>query len=241
MGYIIRPLTIAKIHASKGIFTYLIDYDKEIVVPCNLWYIEGPKEKIIVDTGCSAEGIKRHGFMAEDIQSIEEALNKVNLKPEDVNIVLVTHLHFDHIGYAYKFPNAKFIVQEDELKYAFSPHIAYSTPFEKGMFINLRLYPVRGDQTITEGVRVLHTPGHTPGGQSIAVDTDKGTAIITGFCSIMDNFKPPKELHGVFPVLMPGIHYDLFKLYDSIMRVKGLADIIVPLHDPKIATKTKIP
>ena len=92
-----------------------------------------------------------------------------------------------------------------------------------------------------EGVRVLLTPGHTPGGQSIAVKTEAGTAVITGFCCIRQNFEPPEMLAGIAPVLIPGIHFDALQAFDSALRVKEIADIVVPLHEAEYVERDRIP
>ena len=53
---------------------------------------------------------------------------------------------------------------------------------------------VNGDYELTKGIRVILTPGHSPGGQSVAVDTDDGTYVIAGMCTIRENFYPPAEV-----------------------------------------------
>jgi N-acyl homoserine lactone hydrolase len=90
-------------------------------------------------------------------------------------------------------------------------------------------------------------PGHTPGSQAVVVGTTKGKAVISGFCSIMENFDPPEDVKtkispfASYPVIAPGIHTDLFKAYESTLKVKQIADIIIPLHDPNMASREQIP
>ena len=63
----------------------------------------------------------------------------------------------------------------------------------------------------------------------------------------MENFDPPEDVKtkitpfASYPVIAPGIHTDLFRAYESVLRVKQVADIIIPLHDPDMAERDQIP
>jgi glyoxylase-like metal-dependent hydrolase (beta-lactamase superfamily II) len=97
---------------------------------------------------------------------------------------------------------------------------------------------VEGDSEIVDGVKVLLTPGHTPGSQSIAVTTDRGTVVICGLCTIHENLFPSEEVSKLFPVIVPGIHTNVLQAYDSLMLIKRLADIAIPLHDATYSSKS---
>ena len=178
----------------------------------------------------------------EKPQEMEEGLAKLNVKPEDIDIVIETHLDQDHIELAHKFTNAKFIVQKKELEFALNPHPSLAGRyFPKEFYQSVNFEVIEGDQPIVDGVEVLFTPGHSPGTQSIAVETAKGKAIITGFCCSDMNMFPPPEVAKVMPVITLNIHTDLFACYDSMVRVKELADIIVALHEPRYCWIDRIP
>ena len=89
---------------------------------------------------------------------------------------------------------------------------------------------VDGDAEIVPGIRVILTPGHTPGGQSVAVETDRGTAVITGFCCNADNF--PR----VGPAVTPGVHINAIEAYESAQRVKELAEMLNVVDGAKVTT-----
>jgi glyoxylase-like metal-dependent hydrolase (beta-lactamase superfamily II) len=222
-------------------------YNLDVQLPSAtyIWYIEGPKEKIIVDAGSlpTAMGSQPlrfpRGKPSETVQSLEQGLGKLGLKPEDIDTVIVTHLHGDHIHLARKYKKAKFIIQKTELEFARNPHPVQAFHYFKDYFEGLNFEVIEGDKEIVEGVKVILTPGHTPGGQSVAVKTAKGIAIITGFCCINTNFNPPKELGA--SVIPPGILTDALQAYDSVMKVKHLADFIVPSHDGEFINRSKIP
>jgi glyoxylase-like metal-dependent hydrolase (beta-lactamase superfamily II) len=98
---------------------------------------------------------------------------------------------------------------------------------------------VEGDVEVTRGVRTLLTPGHSPGGQSVAVDTDEGTYVIAGMCTIRDNFYPPEEVtsHADYKVIPPGMHIDPILCYDSMLRILDVGkDKVLPFHDSAVMT-----
>ncbi|MHA1506019.1 MAG: N-acyl homoserine lactonase family protein [Candidatus Asgardarchaeia archaeon] len=241
VSYRVIPLPITKLKLDKSIMTYLMNVGQPLTCGTYIWYIEGPKEKIIVDTGCSAELQTSSGFPAEQIASPEEALKKVGLSPEDIDTVILTHLHNDHCADAKKYKNARFIVQKKELEEALNPHPAIAFMFDKRYFEGLNFEVADGEFEVVEGVRVIPTPGHSPGGQSVVVDTASGKVVITGFCCIRENFEPPEAIRPIFPIIIPGIHIDIIKLYESFMRIKEVADVIVPIHDSEYLEKESIP
>lgn len=242
--HVIRPIPLVKTTGTPDKMTYLVNFEGIGPRAIYTWYIEGPKEKVLVDTGALATGLipqplRFPGGGGEQIQSLEEGLNKVGLKPEDIDIVIVTHMHEDHIQLARKYPKARFIVQKAELEFGRNPHPVQGFTYLKDTFDDVNFEVIEGDKEIIDGVRVVLTPGHSPGAQSVVVETAKGRAVITGFCCKRTNFNPPREL-GV-PVIPPGIHLDVIQAYDSMIKVKDLADIIIPLHDAEFIEKDRIP
>jgi N-acyl homoserine lactone hydrolase len=235
------PLYIGPMQTSK--FTYMMNWQDLTSIAGYVWYIEGAKKRILVDSGITIEGMLAMGSpRREKPQEMVDGLAKVGVKPEDIDIVIETHLDRDHIELAYKFTNAKFIVQKKELEFALNPHPALAGRFfPKEFYKNVNFEVIEGDQPIVDGVEVLFTPGHSPGTQSVAVETAKGKAIITGFCCSDMNMFPPPEVAKVMPVITLNIHTDLFACYDSMVRVKELADIIVALHEPRYCWVDRIP
>jgi glyoxylase-like metal-dependent hydrolase (beta-lactamase superfamily II) len=213
------------------------------VASCNyVWYLEGATDGILVDCGATAELSRQMGTSDEDIQPLEEGLGKLGVALRDIKTVILTHLHWDHVALASRFPDARFFVQKKEFDFALNPHPAVASSFRKEFFVDLNLQFTEGDQEIMDGVNVLFTPGHSPGGQSVAIDTPKGLAIITGFCCTLDNFSPPPEAKAKgLEIVAPGIHTNVLEAYDSALRVKDTAKTIIPLHDPKFLGVDRIP
>lgn len=250
--HVIKPLLLAKVPSEKGPMTYLTYHGVPIMRPYVFWYIRAGSKHILVDTSIEAEDFRTYHigfnqFPFEPVQTFEEALNRVGCNPGDIDIVIHTHLHMDHIYNTPRCKNAIIYVQEQELSFAMNPHPAMEFMYPKEIIEKLNFSVLRGDQTILPGIDVMHLPGHTPGCQAVIVDTSKGKAVITGCCTIMDNFTPPKDIKtkispfATYPVIAPGIHSDLFQAYDSALKIKRLADIIIPVHDPDMAIKNSIP
>jgi N-acyl homoserine lactone hydrolase len=251
-AYTIKPLMLSKVTNEKGPMTYLAYQGHAIIRPYVMWYIRGDDKHILVDTAIEAEDYRNYhpGFNNmpfEPIQSFTEALAKVDCEPDDIDVVIQTHLHMDHIYNTSKCRNADVYVQKKELDFALNPHPIFEIVYPKEIIKHLKFKVINGNKTILPGIATMLVPGHTPGGQAVVVDTIKGKAVISGFCSIMENFNPPEDIKtkisplASYPVIAPGIHTDLFKAYDSVLKVKQVADIIIPLHDPDMALLKQIP
>jgi N-acyl homoserine lactone hydrolase len=241
--YRIRPLALSTCEIDTGIFTYRCNYGKKVASTSYVWHIEGAAKNIIVDTGSDAK--LRREFRGNkggvDIMSFEEALAKVGLKPNDIDLVIQTHLQWDHVGNTAKCKNAKIMVQEEELNFALFPHPILASTYAKNLLKGLNYEVVRGYHEIEPGIDLIPSPGHTPGCQSVSVTTEKGRAIITGFCCINANFEPPQEMRELTPVLPSGTHMNVVDSFESAMRVKEMADILIPLHEPSLIGTQFIP
>ena len=243
--YEIIPLVVADLETDKSDMMYLMERGVMIHIPVVGFYIKGGDRHILVDTGAPSQVISRnHSAPVRDVQSFEEALGKQGLKPEDIDFVIQTHLHFDHCGNTAKCKRAKVIVQEEELKFALAPHPICAVPYDSTLLEGLKFQPVRGEVEVFDGIKLLPTPGHTPGGQSVAIETAKGTAIIAGFCSISETFNVSPEVRALIPGLLvyaPGIHTDAIAGFESALKVKGLADILIPPHALELVDLAVIP
>jgi glyoxylase-like metal-dependent hydrolase (beta-lactamase superfamily II) len=96
---------------------------------------------------------------------------------DDVRLVVNSHLHFDHCGNNMKFPGVPIYVQASEYEAAQQPD--YTVP-EWVDFEGAEYAIVDGDTQVASGVRVMSTPGHTPGHQSLVIDTPEGTVALAG-------------------------------------------------------------
>lgn len=242
MEYFIRPIALCEGTRDMSQWTYRWNIGRKVKSVCYVWYIEGSDPKTLVDAGAQAEHFRNPEFPMTDLVSLEEGLANLGLKTLDIRNIIVTHLHFDHVALSGRFPKATFIVQKKELEFARNPHIFNSIDYDPSFFRELNFRIIDGDAGILPGVKVLFTPGHSPGAQSVQVETRAGKAVITGFCSQMSTFEqtPFMKARGL-EVASCGLHIDCREAYDSALRVKKLADIIIPCHDPLFMDVESIP
>jgi len=240
--YRIRPLPLFKMELDMGILTYRHKYGTKIQAPVYCWYLEGAEENILVDTGADAEmATSYRGFPAEKIMSFEQALASLSLKPDDIDLVIQTHLHWDHCANTHKCRNARVLVSEEELRFALSPHPLTGASYKKELLEGLNFVPIRGQYQVAPGIELVPAPGHSAGTQAVAINTAQGKAVITGFCCLMENFTPPEEVRKLMPVITPGTHLNAIEAFDSALRIKELADILIPMHEPSFEGVQSIP
>jgi N-acyl homoserine lactone hydrolase len=234
--YTIHPFVVGINETDQGIMTYQRGYGTRIHLPIYVFYLSGGNKHILVDTGLedfvTPQGVEElYGFK---VLSFEEALEQVGITPEDVDLVIQTHLHNDHCENTYKCTKAKVVVQQLEYDFAMNPHPIDHRYFPD-LLEGLDFEFIQGDREIEPGLEVILTPGHTPGGQSVVVNTTAGRAVITGFCCNDKNFPS----NG--PVCAPGVHLDAIQALESAQRAKDLADILLPCHDLSIGARARIP
>jgi N-acyl homoserine lactone hydrolase len=146
-------------------------------IPVHGFVIKHPTAgAIMVDTGVGwpTELVKEWKVVN---RHAADALAEHDLSPADVRIVINSHLHFDHCGQNAVFKHAPFYIQRSELDRARRAETVTAEWFD---FAGARFELLDGDAEIAEGVRVVATPGHTVGHQSVLVDTPDGDAIMIG-------------------------------------------------------------
>ncbi len=208
-----------------------------VMVPAPVWLIEGASRIILIDTGVGdVDEIDRlharHGSIRwiverNEGQDLVEGLARHGVRPADVELVVLSHLHFDHVGNNELFPNARFVVQRDELPQALAPPkfcMFYYPEYRYKMSAILdRLDVIDGDVQIDPHVRLLKIGGHTPGCQATLVDTAAGAVCLTS--DAMYNYR---NIELDWPV---GSFWDLPQLLRGMARMRQEADILVPQHD----------
>ena len=228
----IHRLPLAKLVHEYPQPMYLSSILEPTFIYAYIFYIEGSKQRILIDAGVSSENMFKRKLPGEHVAFPAEALKKVGLKPDDIDLVICTHMHFDHSEQSHLYKKARFIIQKSELKAALNPHPLEAPIYgDKKAYEDLDFEVINGDTQVVDGIKVLLTPGHTSGGQSVMIDTNKGKVIISGLCTSRNNFYPQEMDTRSMPVIPPSVHVDVHAAYDSLLRIKKEADIIIPLHD----------
>ena len=160
--------------------------------------VEHQSGLVLIDTGAGNKedakfkeiyGIENEG--SDGRTSLEDGLRQVGVTPDDVSIVINTHLHFDHAGgntyrdesgeVRVSFPNARYIVKRGEYDYATHPNERTSASyFDRNYEPVVRMHKfefVVREKEIVKGIRVIPTPGHTPFHQSVLLDSGGERAI----------------------------------------------------------------
>ena len=176
--------------------------------------VEAPEGLVLVDTGVGGkEDAKFHDIYAIRNEGnptrLEDSIRAAGFGPEEIDLVVLTHLHFDHAGGSTRigaggrvepsFPNAEYVVQRGELDFSRLPNERIRASYfrrnveavtEAGLW---RL--AEGDEVATRGVRLLRTPGHTPYHQSVLIESGGETA-----CFLADAC--PTRAHVPLPWIM---------------------------------------
>ena len=206
------------------------------------------RENVLVDTGMRVEYFAQMAIGDMKPKGSTEilltSLAEEGLKPEDIDTVIYTHLHYDHVGNADLFPDAVTYVQKAEYDNMLSPY-----PFPKARMDYFpdtperlskvkRLLLVDGDLKLANGLELYLTPGHSRGGQTIVVPTEKGRYVITGdnsatkYClfadmdkmTLMDGTVINITPDHTIPHLTGRFTTDRFAFYDSARKQLALAE-----------------
>jgi glyoxylase-like metal-dependent hydrolase (beta-lactamase superfamily II) len=222
--------------------------------PVSFYVLKHPKGNVIIDTGNNDKTItdpegwwgplaKGFGLKMTQNDAMAAQLAKIGLKPSDIKYVAVGHMHLDHGGNVSQFPNATFIVQDDEMKAAWWPDQGFSVYYIPGDFADTKKYNMirlNGDLDLfgDKSIEVRRAPGHTPGSQFAVVRLPKtGTVVLTSDVvylkeSLDKNLIPP--IPGTWS---PGAMYDS---YQKIRLVRdGERGSIFYGHDPDVFKATK--
>jgi len=228
MSYSITPLLTGVRNPDQGIMTYQQGYGTRIWLPIWSFLVRGENRNILVDTGLDEnELIVPAGFIEETgltPASMVECLRAHNLEPEDINIVINTHLHDDHCGNNALFPKALFYAHSEEIAFCKNPH-PLDHRYDEYFIEEITFQELEGDKEILPGLDVLYMPGHTVGTLAVQVETGRGKTIITGFCCNAKNFPE----NG--PAVCPGVHINALTAWDSIQKVKQSGAYILPMHE----------
>jgi len=223
------PFNLGRFTVDRSSVCYLEGFGESMQLVATAFLVAAGERRILIDTGYNRDdtpqvsgfGIERpHG----DSQLLKNRLAGIGIKPEEIDTVVNTHLHWDHAGGNRMFPNARFYVQKEELRQAYVPDdfmIQYYFRDDFDVGVEYRL--LNGDANIADGVRCIFTPGHTQGHQSVIVETDGSDVLLCGdACPVYDGW----ENGG-----LAGIHSDPLMFLDSMEMMQSLDAEPVFCHD----------
>ena len=185
-------------------------------IPVHGFVIKHPRAgAILVDTGVGWGNERLIQEWRVVNRHAADALGEHDLSPADVKIVINSHLHFDHCGQNAVFKHAPFYIQRTELDRARREDDA--SWFD---FAGARFELLDGDTEIAEGVRVVATPGHTGGHQSVFVETAAGSEVMIGDAAYTADIYADVDKADLSK--WPGQHADRGAWTSSLEKVHGM-------------------
>lgn len=184
--------------------------------------IHEPIEDGRVKIGCTTTLIKSNNNIIVDPgaiinkEKLIESLKNEGLRPEDIEFVILTHLHIDHTFNTSLFENAKVFMR-------FRGETNYPGQFQKINEGYLKRFDIL-NEPIVEGVKIIETPGHTSDSITILVNTDEGILAVTG------DAIGSEEWVNMDKKPDPNVFYDIEKYDISRKRILEIADYIIPGH-----------
>ncbi len=236
----IRPLNLGVLHTLERSAFLLHRHPGETFdAPCIAWLIHGASSTILVDAGpcdpATAEAQYRRSLSRSPDQELPAALRRGGITPADVDLVILTHLHWDHSYNLEQMTKATILVQKEEVRYAMAPlptdrrmyGLAFRG-FRPGWFGAYdRFELVEGDREVLPGVAVFLLPGHTPGSQGVGVETREGTYLIAGDnVPLAENWAGDEHLRHI----PSGLYVDLEAYFRSFDRMEQIARHVLPSH-----------
>ena len=202
-----------------------------------VWLIRNAARTVVVDTGFTREvGEARKRIF---LRSPAEGLALLGVTAADVKDVIITHMHYDHVGTFRDFPSAQFHLQDEEMAFATGRpmrHTRFRHSIEVEDVVGMvrlvfgdRVTFHRGDAQLAPGLSVHHIGGHTPGLQSVRVMTQRGWLVLA---SDATHYYEHFENDRCFPTV-----YNVGDTLEGYARLRSLAaspQHIIPGHDPLV-------
>ena len=209
-----------------------------------VWLLRGNGRDLLVDTGFSAAAAARRG--REHLRCPTEGLRLLGADAAMLQDVIVTHLHYDHVGNFELFPRATLHLQDLEMHYAtgrYMGHECFRDAFDVEDVVGMvrRVYDGRvrfhdGDAEIAPGVTVHLIGGHTMGLQVVRVATRRGALVLASDAS---HFYANMEQGRPFPIV-----WSVAAMVEGYRRLRELAESpahIIPGHDPLVLQRYPAP
>lgn len=219
-------------------------------VPCIAWLLTNQKngKKILVDAGPSSDPLRDselHGKIERvEQQRLEYVLRQYKTLVSEIDTIILTHLHWDHMLGVLDIPKVKVIVQRRELSYAVAPLASERASYELNdpttppPFLRFlwRIEVVDGEVMWDEGIRLIPLPGHTPGSQGVYVSGSEQSFFIVG--DLLDGYE------NYFQDTPTCLYSNLKEFQQSLSTVrqkeKNDHAIILPGHEEAVWDVLKI-
>ena len=202
-------------------------YGKKYMAALKPLLIQTESDNILIDTGMGELPAEYIPYYKPDRkQTLDQSLSSFGLAPEDISLVINTHLHVDHCGNNRMFKNARFVVQETELEYAKNPDRFLKGGYIRNLFEGLNFELINGDTEILPGLSVILTSGHTPGHQSVLVDAKERLGKTYIYCGDESPLAENLQRRNI-----TGILYSQVKSLAAIDKLRSIEAEYIYSHD----------
>ncbi len=228
-----------------------------VTLPYAYVLARGEGHVIAIDTGFDGNGSGAAFAAARGVvgwQPPDRLLREIGLRPTDVDLVILTHAHWDHAGGAGFFPSASLVMQRREmsewLRLVDGPprHRLLREAVDPEDLARLRVAAAAGRLHLVDGAVSDLVPGislipahdtHTPGSQCVAVTARDGSTWVAAGDCVMSYANIDGSLDGAYSPIgaVHGSRERLFDLYDRILCATGSADRVIPVHDADVVTR----
>lgn len=202
-----------------------------------VWVVVGPNRAVVIDTGFKAEVSARR--KREFLRCPVESLRLVGVDPDTVKDVIITHLHYDHVGNFDRFAVAQFHIQEPEIHFAVGRHMRYPVmahAYEVEDIVGVvrlnyaeRVRFYNGPAEVAPGITIHPVGGHTPGMQFVRVHTRRGWVVLA---SDVSHYYENMERYQPFVTVVNVA--DMVAAFDVLKAAAPTPAHIVPGHDPLV-------
>lgn len=202
-----------------------------------IWLLRSSSQTVVVDTGFGQEIATRRGRQL--LRTPAAGLKLLGVDAAKVEHVVLTHLHYDHVGTFDDFPAAQFYLQDAEMAFATGRHMCNDymshgyEPDEIAAMVKLvfrkRVRFNDGDHLLMPGVSLHHIGGHTAGIQCVRVWTKRGWVVLTSDAShYYEHMREGRYFSLAFNL------GDMLNGYRTMRELADSADHMVPGHDPLV-------
>ena len=209
-----------------------------------VWVAVGAQRTVVIDTGFSAAVAKKRARI--HLRCPVESLRLIDIDPAKVSDVVITHLHYDHVGNIGLFPNARFHVQEPEMHFTAGHHMKHAHlahHFEVEDVVSMirmnfagRVSMYNGPAQIAPGLSLHPSGGHTPGLQFARVNTARGLVVVASDAShFYENMESGRPFTAAWHV------GDMLDAFDALYAAAPSPDHVIPGHDPRVMARYPAP
>jgi glyoxylase-like metal-dependent hydrolase (beta-lactamase superfamily II) len=212
-------------------------HDDQMPMDYFVWLIRNDHRTYVVDTGFHADMAKKR--QREYVRSPREGLALLGVDSHEVTDVILTHLHYDHVGTFDDFPKAQFHLQDAEMSFATGRHMCngfLSHGYEVEEVVSMvrlvykdRVTFYQGAHELAPGLSIHHIGGHTDGLQCVRVMTDRGWVVLASDAShYYEHMRSNRFFTLVFKL------GDMLNGYRTLNELAASPNHVVPGHDPLV-------